>query len=50
MELYAKIVNDWNPVTIFAKSSYLDVWLFSEHASDIGGNMHYICIYICNIL
>ena len=26
MELFAKIVNGWKPLTIFAKSSILDVW------------------------
>ena len=31
MELFAKIVNSFQPVTIFAKSSILDIWLGSEY-------------------
>ena len=30
-ESFAKIVNDFQPSTIFIKSSILDVWLGSEH-------------------
>ena len=30
MELLPKIVIGWKPLTIFAKSSVLDVWLGSE--------------------
>ena len=33
MDFFAKIVNGWKLLTIFAKSSVLDVWLGSEHAS-----------------
>ena len=33
MELFAKIVNDWNPLTIFAKSFILDVYVGFEYAS-----------------
>ena len=29
-----KIVNGWKVLTIFAKSTVLDVWLGSEYASD----------------
>ena len=31
MKLFAKIVNCRKPLTIFAKSSFLDVWLGSEY-------------------
>ena len=34
MDLLAKIVNGWKPLTIFAKPFILDVWLGSEYASD----------------
>ena len=34
MELLAKIVNGFQPLTIFLKSSILDIQLSSEHASD----------------
>ena len=34
MEDFAKIVNDWDPLTIIIKSAILDVWLNSEHAFD----------------
>ena len=34
MKLFAKIVNDFQLFTIFAKSSILDVWLGYEYASD----------------
>ena len=33
MELFSKIFNSWNSLTIFAKSSILDVWLVFEYAS-----------------
>ena len=33
MERIAKIVNGWIPLTFFAKSSVLDVWLGSEYVS-----------------
>ena len=32
MELFLKIINGRKPLTIFAKSSILDVWLGSERA------------------
>ena len=35
MELFAKIVNDWKLLIIFAQSSILDVWLGFEYASVI---------------
>ena len=35
MELFAKIVNSWKPLSIFAKSSILDVWQDSEYSSEI---------------
>ena len=34
MEHFAKIVNGFNPLTIFAKRSILDIRLGSEYASD----------------
>ena len=36
MELFAKVVNGWNSLTIFWKSSssILDVWQGSEYVSD----------------
>ena len=33
MALFAKIFNSWKSLTIYAKSSILDVWLSSEYAS-----------------
>ena len=33
MELFAKIVNTWKPLTIFAKNSILDIWQGSEYVS-----------------
>ena len=33
MELYLKIVNVFQPLTIFANSSILDVWQGSEYVS-----------------
>ena len=33
MEVFAKIVSNWKPLTVFIKSSMLDVWLGSEYAS-----------------
>ena len=36
MELFAKTVDSIPPLTIFAKSSILDVWMSSEYASDLG--------------
>ena len=33
MELFMEIVNGWKLLTIFAKSSILDIWLGSEYAS-----------------
>ena len=35
MELIAKIVNGWKPLTVFAKRFILDVWLGSEYASEV---------------
>ena len=33
MDLFAKIINGWKTLTIFAKRSILDIWLGSEYAS-----------------
>ena len=39
MELFAKMVNDSQPLNIFAKSSIFDDWLSSEYVSaDCGLN------------
>ena len=35
MELFTKIVNDFQPLTIFAKGSILGIFLGSEGAPDI---------------
>ena len=32
MNIFAKIVKDWKALTIFTKSSILDVWLGSQSA------------------
>ena len=34
MELFTKVVNDLKPLSIFAKSVILDVWLGYEYASE----------------
>ena len=34
MERFAKIVNGYNPLTIFGKRSILDVWQSSKYTSD----------------
>ena len=34
MELFAKVVNDWKPLTIFAKSSIIDVRLVFEYTPE----------------
>ena len=40
MEIFAKIVNDFQPLIVFAKSSILDVWQASEYASrNMAGNL-----------
>ena len=33
MEIFAKIINTWKPLTISAKCSILDVWQVFEYAS-----------------
>ena len=35
MELFAKIVNDWKSLSIFAKTSILGVWLSYEETSEV---------------
>ena len=37
IELFAKIVNGFQPLIIFTKSSILDVWQGSEYASGVSG-------------
>ena len=39
IELFEKVVNGFQPLTIFEKSSILDVWQGSEYAS--GNNQKY---------
>ena len=34
MEVFAKIVNDWELLAVFAKSFILDAWQGSEYTSD----------------
>ena len=34
MERFAKIINGWKPLIIFAKRSILDVWQNSHYASE----------------
>ena len=34
MELFAKILEGFQPLTVFEKNSVLDVWLGSEYASE----------------
>ena len=34
MELFEKIMKSWKPLTIFAKTSILDIWQDSDYASD----------------
>ena len=34
MKLFVKIVYGWKPLTIFAKSFILDVWIGSEYNSE----------------
>ena len=34
MELFVKIINSFQPLTIPAKNSIFDIWLDSEYASD----------------
>ena len=34
MDFFAKIVNGWKPLTIFAKSFIFDVWMVSEYDSE----------------
>ena len=41
MALFAKLVDGWNPLTIFAKSSILDVWQGSENAFDVNWRSTY---------
>ena len=40
MELFAKIVNDWKPLSIFAKRSILEFWPGSEYSSGISSGRH----------
>ena len=46
MELFAKIFNSFQPLTIFAKSSILEFRMSSEYASDLRHEFHDPQIYI----
>ena len=35
MELSAKVINTWKPLTISVKNSIFDVWMGPEYAADI---------------
>ena len=39
MELFAKIVKNENPFTIFVKTSILDVWQGSEYSSELASKV-----------
>ena len=39
MELFAKIVKNQKPFTIFAKTTILDVWQGSEYASELASKV-----------
>ena len=39
MELFARIVKNWNPFTICAKASILDIWQGSEYASELASKL-----------
>ena len=39
MELFAKIVKNEKPFTIFVKTSILDVWQGSEYASELASKV-----------
>ena len=39
MELFAKIVQNEKPFTIFPKTSILDVWQSSEYASELASKV-----------
>ena len=41
---FAKIVNGWEKLTIFPKSSILDVWLGSEYVSGKVYNVQFVII------
>ena len=42
MELFAKIVKNENPFTIFVKTSILDVWQGSEYASELASKVTHV--------
>ena len=47
MEIFAKIVDGFQPLTILAKSSILDVWLGSEYVSRVGYKYSKLHVKIC---
>ena len=44
MELFAKIVKNEKPFTIFAKTSILDVWQGSEYASELASKVKAVSV------
>ena len=44
MELFAKIVKNEKPFTIFVKTSILDVWQVSENVSELASNVKDVSI------
>ena len=46
MELFAKIVKNEKPFTIFVKTSILDVWQVSENVSELASNVKDVSILI----
>ena len=39
IKFFEKIINDWNLLTIFAKSSILHVWLGSKYAATVNSEL-----------
>ena len=46
MEFFAKIVNGFQPLNLFAKISILDVWLGSKYASALYLNITILSRYL----
>ena len=44
MEIFVKIIDGWQPLTIFAISTIVDVWKDSEYASRVMG---FACFRFC---
>ena len=39
MELFTKVVKNWNPLTICEKTSILDIWQGSKYASELASKL-----------